>query len=441
MGRAPAQAMTIAPRYAKPPNFAGTPTAWRALCEVYPAAETAEVVMAVVEYCAVRHLDPYKRPVSVVPMYNSRLRRKVQVVMQGINEIEITASRTGKWAGMDEAKWGPRIERTFRGSFEADDGAKTTTEATMTYPEWCSVTVYRLVDGTPRGFTETLWWEESYGRAGFRSEVPNARWQQAPRQMLHKCVKAAVLRAAFPEEGLDYAAEEMDGHETEGGLIIDGVAERETAPPPGAVAGGVPPERVTNEPSLRGPADTREAARERQADAYADPPRLAAIERLEQAPSARVWLLALEQGAREAADTEELAAIATHPTVRDALANYPTLIQAQIRDTLRLAHERLAPSDEQPDPPDPLADLLAEVEAMDLVTIAGLPDNAAWQTKMANLFPGDFDRVDEAVTDRRALLTQPPTRGSAPSDGTPTGTIQEILARDDHSTSETNPGP
>ena len=35
--------------------------------------------------------------------------------------------------------------------------------------------------------------------------------------MLHKCVKAAVLRAAFPEEGLDYAAEEMDGHETEGG--------------------------------------------------------------------------------------------------------------------------------------------------------------------------------------------------------------------------------
>jgi hypothetical protein len=128
--------------------------------------------------------------------------------------------------------------------------------------------------------------------------------------------------------------------------------------------------------------------------------------------------------------------------VRDALANYPTLIQAQIRDTLRLAHERLAPQeDEQPDPPDPLADLLAEVEAMDLVTIAGLPDNAAWQTKMANLFPGDFDRVDEAVTDRRELLTQPPTRGSAPSDGTPTGIVQEALPRDDHSTSETNPGP
>src|SRR5580765_5969347 len=128
-----AQAMTIAPRYAKPANFAGTAVAWRALCEVYPAAETAEVVMAVVEYCAVRHLDPYKRPVSVVPMYNSRLRRKVQVVMQGINEIEITASRTGKWAGMDGATWGPTIERTFRGSFERDNGTTESTEVTLRF--------------------------------------------------------------------------------------------------------------------------------------------------------------------------------------------------------------------------------------------------------------------------------------------------------------------
>jgi hypothetical protein len=133
----------------------------------------------------------------------------------------------------------------------------------------------------------------------------------------------------------------------------------------------------------------------------------------------------LEAVAKEAANTDELSAIATSNSVRSALENYPTLIQAQIRDTLRVNHERLAPSDDQPDPPDdPLADLLAEVEAMDLTTIAGLRDNAAWQAKTADLFPTDADRLDEAVTDRRAHLQ-----------------TQEISARDDHSPPEANPGP
>jgi phage recombination protein Bet len=426
MAREPAQAMTIAPRYLKPANFAGTPTAWRALCEVYPSAETAEVIMAVVEYCAVRHLDPYKRPVHVVPMYNSRLRRKVQVVMQGINEIEITASRTGKWAGMDEAKWGPTIERTFRGTFDREDGRTDTTEVTLTFPEWCSVTVYRLVGDQPRAFTETLWWEESYGRAGFRSEVPNARWQQARRQMLHKCTKAAVLRTAFPEEGLDYAAEEMDGHETDGGLIIDGVAEAGAAGPGAAAGAGQSGVGLSSPPPRNGELKPSvEAAREKQSAVYANPPGPDPLARLTQATTGREWLLAFEAAAKDAANTEELAAIATHRTVRDALANYPTLIQAQIRETLRLAHERLAPTDEQPDPPDPLADLLAEVAAMDLTTIAGLPDNAAWRTRMADLFPTDADRIDEAVADRKAALTQP----------------GETRTRDDNSATETNPGP
>ena len=220
---AQAAALTIAPRYTKPPNFAGTEIAWRALCEVYPSAETPDVVMAVVEYCAVRKLDPYKRPVHVVPMYNARLRRKVQVVMQGINEVEITAARTGLWAGMDRPVWGPMVKRTFRGEFENDDGTKRQADVTLEFPEWCAVTVYRLVGGAPRAFTEQLFWEESYGRAGFRSEVPNQRWQTARRQMLHKCTKAAVIRAAFPEEGFGFVAEEMEDREIDtGGVTIEG---------------------------------------------------------------------------------------------------------------------------------------------------------------------------------------------------------------------------
>jgi phage recombination protein Bet len=225
MAQAP-QAMTIAPRHTKPPSFQGTEVAWRALCDLYPMAETPEVIMAVMDYCAVRRLDPFKRPVHIVPMYNSKLRRKVQTVMQGINEIEITAHRTGRFAGMDPPKWGPEVERTFRGQAEDQQGNVQNTQVTMKFPVSCAVTVYRMVGNQRVAFTEELFWEESYARASFRSEVPNARWQQAPRQMLHKCTKAAVLRAAFPEEGFGYTKEEMEDREVEDtGTTIDGTWE------------------------------------------------------------------------------------------------------------------------------------------------------------------------------------------------------------------------
>src|SRR5207344_652631 len=96
-------------------------------------------------------------------------------------------------------------------------------EVTVTFPVWCAVTVYRLVGNEKRAFAEPVYWIEAYAKAGFRTEVPNARWTQAPRQMLHKCAKSASLRAAFPEEGLGYSADEMEDREIEtGGVTIDG---------------------------------------------------------------------------------------------------------------------------------------------------------------------------------------------------------------------------
>jgi phage recombination protein Bet len=224
----PAQAMTIAPRVMRPTAFNGTDAAWRVLCDLYPAAETPEIILAVVDYCGARKLDPFKKPVHIVPIYNSKLRRKVQVVMQGINEIETTAHRSGVWAGMDLPAWGPDVEKTFRGQFENDDGTTRNVDITLTFPVSCAVTVWRIVKGQRQAFTEQLYWIESYGRAGFRSEVPNTRWTQAPRQMLHKCTKAAVLRAAFPEDVTGYAAEEMEDREIDdGGMTIDGKAEQQ----------------------------------------------------------------------------------------------------------------------------------------------------------------------------------------------------------------------
>ena len=256
MANAPAP-IGIAPRYSKPPAFGGTDVSWRVLCDLFPNAETPEIIMAVVDYCAARRLDPLRKPVHIVPMWNTKLRRRVQVVMQGINELETTAHRTRKWAGMDPPKFGPYETRTFKGQFENDDGSKRETEVTITFPEWCEVTVYRLVEGVKAAFTEPVYWIEAYGRAGFRSEVPNARWTLAPRQMLHKCAKAASLRAAFPEDVTGYAEEELDGHEVEaGGGTNDGkadhgepsltgrdwrVGQTPPAPPPGEPGEGFPP--------------------------------------------------------------------------------------------------------------------------------------------------------------------------------------------------------
>jgi phage recombination protein Bet len=383
------QAVSIATRHTKPPMFNGTDAAWRVLCDLYPAAETPEIILAVIEYCAVRKLDPFKRPVHIVPMYNSRLRRKVQVVMQGINEVEITASRTGQWAGLDAPVWGPVIERTFRGSFENDDGSTQNTEVTMRFPSWCMLTVWRQPKGgEKRGFTEQLFWEECYARVGFRSEVPNQRWQQNPRQMLHKCTKAAVLRAAFPEEGFDYVAEEMEGRETEGGITIDGAAQQ-----------------VDRRDRPDSDTDRRAAA------TYQTASDTAGLGRLETEANGTKWLALFLDLVRKAQDLGRLHDIASHRRVREQLQNAPTLIRAQINDALREAHERLAPTgddDAEGMTDDPLAERLAEVAEMDLITIAGLASNAQWRAKVRDMFPPDEDRLNEAIAARKAVLERTP---------------------------------
>lgn len=398
------QALTIAPRHLKPPVYGGTDASWRVLCDLYPAAETPEIIMAVVEYCAARNLDPFRRPVHVVPMWNTKLRRRVQVVMQGINEIETTAHRTARWAGMDLPQWGPAHRRKFRGTTENDDGSTSNVEIELEFPLWCAVTVYRLVGKERRPFTEQLFWEESYATDAFRSEVPNARWRKAPRQMLHKCTKAAVLRAAFPEESFGYAAEEMEDREIDaGGVTIEGHIDHGQAPPPDygmRVAGGMA-HTPTEPPSSQAP------------DEATDP--LAELEEQDSGP----WLKALERLLRAAASEDELHAIRSHHSVHRALAQAPSLIRKNIEDWLREAHERITAQAadaaeaeiENPEPPadwqDPIGPLLADVATMDLIALAGLAANAQWRARVRDAtanFPPDEDRLREAIENRKAEL-------------------------------------
>ncbi|QVL47006.1 MAG: recombinase RecT [Thiocapsa sp.] len=198
---------------------------WRVLTEsIFPSAKTAEGILLAVRYCQARGLDVLKRPVHVVPMYSRALGHEVETVWPGINEVQITAARTGQYAGIDPARFGPETTRVFQGRAKTENGWQDA-RIELTYPAWAEVTVYRLVNGVRCAFTETVFWEETYARmAG--GEVPTAMWIKRPRGQLLKCAKAASLRAAFPEEA-SYTAEEMAGKTIE---PDDVVAVRESVP-------------------------------------------------------------------------------------------------------------------------------------------------------------------------------------------------------------------
>jgi len=184
---------------------------WRVLTEsIFPSAKTPEGVLLAVRYCRARKLDILRRPVHVVPMWSKALGREVETVWPGIAEVQTTAARTGQWAGMDPPRFGAEQTRTFEGRVKSHDSWQDI-QVRVTFPDWCEVTVYRIVQGTRCPFTETVWWEETYARAGGAGcEVPTDMWRKRPRGQLLKCAKAASLRAAFPEEA-DYTAEEMAG--------------------------------------------------------------------------------------------------------------------------------------------------------------------------------------------------------------------------------------
>lgn len=203
---------------------------WKALVDaIYPSAKTVDGVVLALRYCQSRGLDPFKRAVHVVPMWNSALGREVETVWPGINELRTTASRTTSWAGNDECLFGPTLKRGFKDSAQRGREGNKYIErgecAAFDFPEWAQITVYRIIAGQRVPFVgpKVRFIEMFSGEKGLR--VPNAKWRSSPFQMLEKCAEAAALRRAFPEElANDYTAEEMEGKVTFGGTTVEATA-------------------------------------------------------------------------------------------------------------------------------------------------------------------------------------------------------------------------
>lgn len=194
---------------------------WRVLTDqVFPGARTTEAVVMALSYCKTRNLDIFKRVVHIVPMWSSAKGVMVETVWPGIAEIRTTAARTGEYAGIDEMVFGPMKEREFEDTVEKwvtpEGGGKKVKRAvqvkkTVSYPEWGSVVVYRIVKGQKCAFHTKIYWAETYGTLK-DTDIPNNMWAKRPIGQFDKCIEAAALRRAFPEElGSTYAAEEMEG--------------------------------------------------------------------------------------------------------------------------------------------------------------------------------------------------------------------------------------
>ena len=132
---------------------------------LYPGAKLASIKM-VLGYCKAAGLDPMKKPVHIVPMKVSTgakdsrgydIKEIRDVIMPGIGMYRTEASRTGQYAGVGDPEFGPVLELEYQHDVwaDGDDGRrqKTSTMKKVRYPEWCRITVRRIVAGEVREFS------------------------------------------------------------------------------------------------------------------------------------------------------------------------------------------------------------------------------------------------------------------------------------------------
>jgi phage recombination protein Bet len=190
---------------------------------LYPGA-SPDSVRLVLGYCKAAALDPMQKPVHIVPMKVSTgqkdangwdIKAMRDVIMPGVGLYRTQAARTGQYAGMSDPEYGPTRTLTFKAE-RWEDGennrrVKRYVEETIEYPEWCRVSVRRIVGGVMCEFPAREYWLENYATKGDGVE-PNAMWRKRPFGQLSKCAEAQALRKAFPEQtGSQPTAEEMEG--------------------------------------------------------------------------------------------------------------------------------------------------------------------------------------------------------------------------------------
>lgn len=280
------------------------------LNSIYPGAKRESAMLAL-SYCRAGGYDVMLKPVHIVPMsvksgeknsYGNDVYVMRDTIMPGIGLYRINAARTGQYAGMDEPVIGPMREFEFeqmkrewvaQPNSDKKKPKDTFTAATITYPEYVTVTVYRLVGGFRVPFPAREYWMENYATASKDSVAPNSMWARRTIGQLIKCAEAQALRKAFPEVGSQPTAEEMSGREFD---IVDAepATTVEAKKPKRASEGAAEGGNVSSPPPPAAPALTDETAAQSQAAAMVGAAltpeqnkTLAAVDRVPEAEAAR----------------------------------------------------------------------------------------------------------------------------------------------------------
>jgi phage recombination protein Bet len=303
---------------------------------LYPGAKP-ESIRLVLAYCRVNGLDPMLKPVHIVPTsvkvgYDKWETR--DVLMPGIADYRIKASRSGDYVGKSEPFFGPDVTENLAGT-------------EITYPLWCKITVQRFVRGAVRDFTAVEYWLENYATTG-KTDAPNKMWRKRAYGQLAKCAEAQALRMAFPEfSGGIPTAEEMEGK-------FDGPTLEHEKPPAtlthepqlGQQLGGSRREQINREVPMdrqrAAAADTQRSARQVAATVY-DTAWLAPLD--EQDPA--VWIVNLEKVLAACKSQTEVTEAGGHVSVRNAVAKAPTDIRRRVSELLATHFARMAPPAEQ----------------------------------------------------------------------------------------------
>ena len=149
---------------------------------VFPGANDAELALFLHD-CQRQGCHPLDRMIHPTTYTDQRSGKRKYVAVTSIDLMRSRAAESGEYAGSDEPDYGPEVESRD----QANKNYK--------HPEWCRVTVHRIVQGQRYSFTHKAWWSEYYP-----GDARGAMWRKMPHNQLGKCCEAAALRKGFPRE-------------------------------------------------------------------------------------------------------------------------------------------------------------------------------------------------------------------------------------------------
>ena len=139
-------------------------------------------------------LDPLARQIHFQKFKSKKGPPKVSFITT-IDGYRLIADRTGKYAGNGEPVFEGEINSSEYGAGKGPN-----------IPAKATVTVYKVVAGYVREFSNSAYWQEYYP-----GEWRGHMWRKMPHVMLAKVAEAGALRKAFPADlsGV-YTSDEMD---------------------------------------------------------------------------------------------------------------------------------------------------------------------------------------------------------------------------------------